>query len=734
MLITPLLLAVLAQTAAPAPAPTPANTPAPVTTARPAGTFAPNDRTEPALPPNVLSLPDHGWMPLLNGENLDGWYTFRARDGKNNDVQHVFKAENGMIHVLDVPDPTTAQPNGYMATNEEFRNYRVRLEYKWGTVQFAVPRHPDGLPRDGGLLYHMTGPDQVWPMCVEFQIDEHTTGDVFLLPNNPPNPSADTMVAAKADGTPNAPARGNFTFAEGGIWATDHGQRIIRSAQYDTMDGWNTVELFATENSGVHVTNGHVNNMVRNLQLPNNGGPMTQGKILLQEENNELFYRKVEIKPLFADRFGGPAYKILVFSKTGAFRHASIPDGIAAIKKLGAANNFSVDATEDATAFTDDNLKQYKSIVFLSTTGDILNDAQKQAMINYIHHGGGFVGVHSASDTEYNWPWYGQLVGAYFDQHPPGTPTAVIHLEDPNHASTSSLPLTWTHVDEWYNFRTNPRANVHVLATVDESTFSGGTMGSDHPVAWCHDFEGGRSWYTALGHTQECYTDPLFLMHLLGGIMYASGTDGSAPPGATVLFDGTDTSHWLGKNNQPFPWIFERGIIYPPPATYPNGVRVMTGDIRSKETYTDFQLHVEFKVPSTNFERFRLEQSRGNSGVYLQGRYECQVLDSYDHPLADKNDEGAIYGIKDPEVNASLPPEVWQAYDITFHAAKWQDGKKIANARVTSYLNGVRVQNDTEIPTSTQSSMLPEGPEPGPIALQDHLNKVEYRYVWVKSL
>jgi uncharacterized protein YeaC (DUF1315 family) len=201
-----------------------------------------------------------------------------------------------------------------------------------------------------------------------------------------------------------------------------------------------------------------------------------------------------------------------------------------------------------------------------------------------------------------------------------------------------------------------------------------------------------------------------------------------------VLFDGTDTSHWLSKDNKPFPWIFERGVIYPPPATYPNGVRVMTGDIRSKETYTDFQLHVEFKVPSTNFDRFRQEQSRGNSGVYLQGRYECQILDSYDHPIADKNDEGAVYRIRDPDVNASLPPEVWQNYDITFHAAKWQDGKKIANARVTSYLNGVCVQNDTEIPASTESSMMQEGPDPGPIALQDHLNKVEFRYVWVKPL
>jgi type 1 glutamine amidotransferase len=724
MLITPLLLAVLAQTAAPAPASTTANPPAAAALALPPGTFAPDDKTGPALPPNVLSLPDHGWMPLFNGENLDGWYTYRVRDGKNNDVQHVFKVENGTIHVLDVPDPATPQPNGYLATNEEFRNYRLRLEYKWGTVKFAVPRHPNGLPRDAGLLYHMTGEDKVWPMCVEFQIDEHTTGDVFLLPNNPPNPSADTTVVPNDDGTPKEQARGVYTYQEGGVWVTDHGQRIIRSAQFDTLDGWNTVELFATENSAVQVTNGHVNNFVRNLQLPNNGGPMTQGKILLQEENNEVFYRHVEIKPLFADRYGGPAYKVL-------FVGAPFDEAVKAIQQLGGENNFTADLGTPAS-FTTDNLQQYKAVVVFGGGIGNVNVSQQQALQDYIHAGGGFVAVGAAAEAKPNWDWYASLVGAVEDNSTAAT--ATLKLVDPNHASTSSLPLTWSHADQWPNFKSPLDAKVHVVAAVDESTYSGGNMGANHPIAWCQYFEGGRSFYTALGSTKEDYSDPLFLIHLLGGICFAANTDGVAPPGATVLFDGTDTSHWLSKDNQPFPWIFERGIIYPPPATYPNGVRVMVGDIRSKETYTDFQLHVEFKVPGTNFDPFKQEQSRGNSGVYMQGRYENQVLDSYDHPIADKNDEGAIYGIKDADFNASLPAEVWQTYDITFHAARWKDGQKISNARVTSYLNGVRVQNDTEIPRSTQSSMLPEGPDPGPIALQDHLNKVEFRYVWVKPL
>jgi len=570
----------------------------------------------------------------------------------------------------------------------------------------------------------MVGPDQVWPMCVEFQIDEHTTGDVFLLPNNPPNPSADSMVVAGTDGTPAQQGRGIYTYQEGGPWVTDRGQQLKRSQQFDTMDGWNTVELFTTENSGVHVTNGHVNNYLRNIQLPNNGGPLSQGKILLQEENNELFYRKVLFKPSFADRFGGPAYKVLVVG-------AGFDEAAKAVQTLGTENNFTAEVGSHAS-FTADKLKQYKAVVVLSGGIGNLSAAEQKALEDYIHAGGGLVAVGAAAEAKPGWDWYAKLVGAVVDDSP--SATATLKLEDAYHASTSSLPLTWSHADQWPNFKANPRANVHVIATVDESTYTGGKMGTDHPVAWSQHFDGGREFYTALGGTKEDYSDPLFLIHLLGGICYAANTDGSPPPGATVLFNGTDTSHWVGKDNATFSWLFHDGVIEPPPATYPNGTRVMTGDLHTKETYTDFQLHVEFKVPATNFAANRDEQAHGNSGVYLQGRYECQILDTYDHPLADMNDEGAVYGVKDPLCNASLPAELWQSYDITFHAARWQNGKKISNARVTAYLNGVLVQNETEIPGSTQSSMMQEGPEPGPIALQDHLNAVQYRYVWVKPL
>ena len=215
-------------------------------------------------------------------------------------------------------------------------------------------------------------------------------------------------------------------------------------------------------------------------------------------------------------------FRVLVFSKTTGFRHDSIPDGIATIRSLGAEYGFAVDATEDAARFTDAALARYKAVVFLSTTGDVLNAEQKAAFERYIRSGGGFAGIHAASDTEYNWPWYGRLVGAYFASHPQ-IQRAKVHIADPDHPSTKGLPAIWERTDEWYNFRTNPRGEVHVLATLDETTYTGGKMGADHPIVWCHMMEGGRSWYTAMGHTKESYVEPRFRLHLLGGIESAAG-------------------------------------------------------------------------------------------------------------------------------------------------------------------------------------------------------------------
>lgn len=214
--------------------------------------------------------------------------------------------------------------------------------------------------------------------------------------------------------------------------------------------------------------------------------------------------------------------KVLIFSKTAGFHHASIAVGIPAIIKLGQENNFDVDTTTDATKFTYDNLKQYAAVIFLSTTGDVLNDAQQAEFEKYIRAGGGFVGVHSATDTEYNWPWYGNLVGAYFRNHPDHQQEAVLHIVDPNFPATKGLPAEWKRLDEWYNFKWIA-PNLHILITIDEKTYTGGNNGDNHPMSWYHAYDGGRAFYTALGHTDASYSDPLYLGHLLGGIEYAMG-------------------------------------------------------------------------------------------------------------------------------------------------------------------------------------------------------------------
>jgi type 1 glutamine amidotransferase len=221
-----------------------------------------------------------------------------------------------------------------------------------------------------------------------------------------------------------------------------------------------------------------------------------------------------------------PDFTVLVFSKTAGFRHDSIAVGTQAIRDLGTANNFAVEATEDATQFNATNLARFKAVIWLSTTGDVLNATQQTAFENYIRAGGGYLGVHAAADTEYDWAWYGGLVGAYFASHP-AIQTATVRVADASHPATAGLPAAWSRSDEWYNYRTNPRPQVHVLTTLDESTYSGGTMGADHPNTWCRAYDGGRSFYTGMGHTQASYAEAGFRSLLLGGIRYAAQNVGN---------------------------------------------------------------------------------------------------------------------------------------------------------------------------------------------------------------
>lgn len=235
----------------------------------------------------------------------------------------------------------------------------------------------------------------------------------------------------------------------------------------------------------------------------------------------------------------GGSFKVLVYSRTAGFRHASIEPGIAAIRELGAANGFTVDATEDPAAFTPQNLAQYDVLLWLNTTLTVLDtDAQRAALVDYMSAGGGYVGVHSAADTEHDWPYYGSLVGAQFRSHPVQQ-VGDLAVEAADHPSVAHLPNPWTILDEFYSFKWNPRGQVRVLLSIDEGSYLqnpntsclpdsptfpqgyNGAMG-DHPMSWCHDRLGGRAWYTALGHEIYLYQEPDFRAHLLNGILTAA--------------------------------------------------------------------------------------------------------------------------------------------------------------------------------------------------------------------
>jgi cytochrome c len=218
--------------------------------------------------------------------------------------------------------------------------------------------------------------------------------------------------------------------------------------------------------------------------------------------------------------------KVLLFVKTKGYHHESIPAGIAAIKKIGEEQHFSVDTTTDASVFNDDDLKQYKAVIFLSTTGNILNSDQQVALQRYMEAGGGFMGIHAAADAEYNWGWYNKLVGAYFKSHPqdPNVRKATVVVTDSANAAMKGLPKQWERTDEWYNYK-NIEPDIHVLAKLDEDSYEGGENGRNHPIAWYHTVDGGRAFYTGGGHTPESFSEPLFLQHIAGGIQYAMGPD-----------------------------------------------------------------------------------------------------------------------------------------------------------------------------------------------------------------
>ena len=374
-----------------------------------------------------------------------------------------------------------------------------------------------------------------------------------------------------------------------------------------------------------------------------------------------------------------PNPHVLVFSKTTGFRHDNIPSAIAAIKKLGEEHHFQVDATEDSSVFTDDNLKKYDLICFSSTTGTILDASQKKAMENFVESGKGWMGIHSASDTEYDWPWYGKLVGAYFRTHPPGGAHVLVNIENRGNPGTNTLPRFWVRPDEWYEWRENPRGKVTVLASLDESFYK--PQPQDHPIAWCHWQGKGRAWYTEMGHYKEAYSDPFYLEHIYGGLMWAA--QGSVKPA------GAETPDWNGQIS--------------------NGVK-----FSSKKDFGDCYLHLEYK-----------SSGDGSVMLNLQDRYGI----SLGGPLAGTIHSGANPTIA-PSTKASIGSEDWNVMDIVFRAPRFENGTKIQNANFEEVrLNGVVVQQNQEVETSSKAEKAT-----GPISGALVNGSTVIREVWVKKL
>jgi type 1 glutamine amidotransferase len=230
-------------------------------------------------------------------------------------------------------------------------------------------------------------------------------------------------------------------------------------------------------------------------------------------------------QPVQAEMFKSTdTLSVLVFSKTTGWRHDSIEAGVSAVVDHASRYGMRVQHSEDALLFSDESLNRFDVVVFLNTTGELFNDTQRAAFERFIRSGGGFAGIHSATDTEYEWEWYGRLVGTYFDNHPE-IQEARIKIDDHEHPSTRHLGSEWIRTDEWYNFRAAPEG-VTVLMRLDPSTFDGATMGDHHPISWYHEFDGGRAWYTAGGHTIESYSEPDFMLHVMEGIRWAGGSAG----------------------------------------------------------------------------------------------------------------------------------------------------------------------------------------------------------------
>lgn len=419
-----------------------------------------------------------------------------------------------------------------------------------------------------------------------------------------------------------------------------------------------------------------------------------------------------------------PKKHLLVVSVTAGFRHSSIELGEKTIAELGEKNGkWDVDyvrTNEDmARMMTASALKKYDAVVFNNTSGDLpLPD--RQALLDFVRNGKAYVGIHAATDSfrdqgdKPGWKEYNRMVGAQFVTHGAQSDVTCI-VEDRNHPATRHLPAQWTLREEVYQFKDFSRDRMHGLLSLDKHPNT--REPGDYPIAWCRNEEKGRVFYTALGHREDLMQTDLYRRHLEGGILWAIGLEkGSGEPikpqpvtpaekkqGFRVLFDGVSTKGWHARNDGRTTW------------TAQNGMLVMGhggADLISDRQFRNFVIRYEYQVPKG-----------GNSGLYLRGRYEVQVLDDYDSKMVSLHGNGSVYGAIAPGLFASRPAGEWQTVEATM----------IGN-RITVILNGIKIVDDQPVTSVTGGALDGNMDVPGPIMLQGDHGPIAYRNIRVKPL
>ena len=415
---------------------------------------------------------------------------------------------------------------------------------------------------------------------------------------------------------------------------------------------------------------------------------------------------------------------LLVVTVTKGFRHSSIPTAEAVLGSLaerhgGIKVDYARRDEELSERLSPEALQRYDAVVFANTTGELpLPD--KEAFIEWVRSGKGFVGMHSASDTFHQFRPYIEMLGGEFQTHGPQVEVDVVN-EDAAHPACRHFGEHFKIFDEIYVFKSFHRERVHGLLTLPHHPNS--KVPGDHPIAWSKDFGKGRVFYTALGHREDVWTSADYQRHIMGGLLWALGlSEGDGQPsspryelsaeeneeGYQPLFNGLDLDGWvLRKPDGPASWSVQNGMLVNTIRDGDHGT-----DLVSESKYWNFTVRYEFQVPKGS-----------NSGFYLRGRHEIQILEDSGSQELKTGGNGAIYGIKPVDWFVSRKPGQWQEVEAT-----------MVDDRVTVFLNGVKVHDRVEVKKATGSELDANVDQPGPILLQGDHGAVAFRHLRIKAL